>query len=99
MATPEDAIADVVDHVGGTELESNSASNAIGHESEFVREQVLLALGKEPRLPPLGELRVSVTDDEILLTARWTGEEQRELAERIARSLAAGRSVRSESAR
>lgn len=95
MAIPDDVVTDAMSHVGGTELTSKSASKAIGHESEFVKEQVVHALGKEPRLQSIDALRVSVTDDEILLTARWTGDDQRALAERVARALSVGRVVRS----
>lgn len=96
MATPDDALNDVYDHVGGTELSNKSATKAIGHESEFVKEQVVLALRNEARLQPGGDIVVNVTEDEILLTAAWTSQEQRALAERIAHSLAVGRSIRSE---
>lgn len=98
MATPDDALNDVYDHVGGTELSNKSATKAIGHESEFVKEQVVLALGKEARLQASGHIGVNVTDDDIVLTAAWADEEQRALAERIARSLAVGRKVHAESA-
>ncbi|HET9930041.1 MAG TPA: hypothetical protein VFQ35_05125 [Polyangiaceae bacterium] len=99
MATPDDALNDVYDHVGGTELSSKSATKAIGHESDFVKEQVVLALRNEARLRPAGDIAVSVTEDEIVLSAPWTDEEHRALSERIARSLAVGRKVRSEPAR
>ena len=96
MAIPDDALNDVYDHVGGTELSNKSATKAIGHESEFVKEQVVLALRNEARLQPGGDIVVNVTEDEIVLTAGWASQEQRALAERIAHSLAVGRSVRSE---
>ena len=98
MPIPDDVLSEVSDHVGGTELTNKSASKAIGHESEFVKEQVVHALGKEPRLQTADAIRVNVTDDEILLTASWTGDDQRALAERVARALSVGRVVRSESA-
>jgi hypothetical protein len=100
MTKVDDVLADTMAHVGGTELAQTPPSKAIGRESEFVKEQVVLALDREPALhPPGGDIRVSVTDDEIILAALWTDEAQRALAERIARSLAAGRTVRSEPAR
>lgn len=97
MTKADDVLADAMTHVGGTELASTAASKAIGRESDFVKEQVVLALGKEPRLHPTGgDIRVSVTDDEVILAALWTDEAERALAERVAHSLAAGRTVRSE---
>lgn len=98
MAIPDDALNEVYDHVGGTELSHEPASKAIGRESDFVRDQVVLALRKDDRLRSLVDITASVTDDEILLAATWTDQEQRALAERIARSLAVGRVVRSEPA-
>ena len=97
MAIPNDALRDIADHVGGTELTSNSAPKAIGHENDFVKEQIVRALQNEPRLT--SDIVVSVTDDEIHLTAPWTDAHRLALAERIARSLAVGRSVRAEGAR
>lgn len=99
MPIPDDVLSEVSDHVGGTELTNKSASKAIGHESEFVKEQIVHALGKEPLLQLADGIRVSVADDEIVLTAPWSGDDQRALAERIARSLAVGRVVRSAPAR
>lgn len=99
MATPDDALNEVYDHVGGTELSHEPDSKAIGHESDFVREQVVLALKKEDQLQSLGDITVRVTEDEILLAAPWTDEEQRAIAERVARLLAVGRVVRSEHTR
>jgi hypothetical protein len=96
MAIPDDALNEVYDHVGGTELSHQPASKALGRESEFVWEQVMLALKKDERLQSLVDITANVTDDEILLAAAWTDEEQRAVAERIARSLAVGRVVRSE---
>lgn len=97
MANPDDALTDVYDHVGGTELSNKSATEAIGHESAFVKEQVVLALRNDARLQRGSDVAVEVTDEEIVLSAPWLDEDQRALGERIARSLAVGRKVRSES--
>jgi len=99
MTIPDDALNEVYDHVGGTELSHEPASKAIGHENDFVREQVVLALKKDDGLRSLVDISANVTEDEILLAAAWTDEDQRAHAERIARSLAVGRVVRSERAR
>lgn len=99
MAIPDDALNEVYDHVGGTELSHKPDSKAIGHENDFVREQVVLALKKDDQLRSLGNITATVTENEILLAAAWTDEEQRALAERIARLLAVGRVVRSERTR
>jgi hypothetical protein len=92
MAIPEDVLTDTMGHIGGTELTSKSAPKAIGHESDFVKEQVVLALEKEPGLQQIGDIRVSVTDDEILLAASWTREDERALGEHrpLARRRAGG---------
>lgn len=96
MPITNDALLAVADHVGGTELTNNSAPKAIGHESDFVKEQIVRALQKDSRLEPVDDIRVSVTDDEILLTAPWVDAERPALAESIARALAVGRTVRFE---
>ena len=99
MTIPDDALNEVYDDVGGTELSHEPDSKAIGQENDFVREQVELALKKDDRLRSLVDITTSATEDEILLAAAWTDEDQRALAERIARSLAVGRVVRSERTR